>query len=543
MLRKFTMVLSVAIAIALLPAPASAVEQAPVNFSPGSAGIGDPYFPADGNGGYDVSHYDLNVVYHPSTDLLVGVAIIKAVAKQNLSQFNLDLKGLEVRAVRVNGDGARWRQEGNELVITPRRGLADGRRFTTQIFYDGKPQPNAADPILGNDGFIPTDDGALVVGQPHVASSWYPVNDHPSDKASYDFSITVPAGLEAVSNGILQSHTTRFGWTTWKWRAKEPMASYLTTATIGEFNLHSYRANGISYIDAIDPDLYAPVAVPTTGSHLLISNAANSSYKRLTRTISVPAQGAQLSYDVTRDTETDWDFTFVEAHTVGADDWTTLPDVNGHTSQAVGNICPGWLTLHPFLTHYQTGNVDGTCTPSGTSGTWWAATSASDGPEQWQVDLTPFAGRDVEVSISYASDQVVQTSGLFIDNVQVSTGEGNTSFEPDGDQFDGWTAPGAPAGSPGNDNDWTIGTVDDLPPAVGEIVDASFARQPAIIDFLSQTFGRYPFNAAGGIVDDAEGSGFRAGKSNPTDLFAGVLRRPAVRRERHHARTHPSMVR
>ena len=59
-------------------------------------------------------------------------------------------------------------------------------------------------PDLGSDGFIPTDDGALVVGQPHVASSWYPVNDHPSDKASYDFRITVPAGLQAVSNGVLR---------------------------------------------------------------------------------------------------------------------------------------------------------------------------------------------------------------------------------------------------------------------------------------------------------------------------------------------------
>ncbi|HEX9372672.1 MAG TPA: hypothetical protein VF897_16795, partial [Roseiflexaceae bacterium] len=40
-----------------------------------------------------------------------------------------------------------------------------------------------------------------------------------------------------------------------------------------------------------------------------------------------------------RDTEPDWDYVFVEAHTVGQDDWTTLPDANGHTSQDTGQSC------------------------------------------------------------------------------------------------------------------------------------------------------------------------------------------------------------
>ena len=122
MLRKLATLSCVVMAFALLPLPGNAMAgQAPVAFTPGSPGIGDPYFPTDGNGGYDVSHYDLNVVYHPSTDLLVGVARLQAVATHNLSRFNLDLKGLKVRAVRVNGALVRWRQEGSELVITPGR--------------------------------------------------------------------------------------------------------------------------------------------------------------------------------------------------------------------------------------------------------------------------------------------------------------------------------------------------------------------------------------------------------------------------------------
>ena len=73
------------------------------SFGPGASGIGDGYFPLDGNGGYDVAHYDLSISYDPKTDALRGVALIDAAATKNLSTFNLDLDGLHVRAVRVDG--------------------------------------------------------------------------------------------------------------------------------------------------------------------------------------------------------------------------------------------------------------------------------------------------------------------------------------------------------------------------------------------------------------------------------------------------------
>ena len=369
------------------------------------------------------------------------------------------------------------------------------------------PQP-VGDAEIGLSGFIATDDGTVVAGQPEVADTWYPVNDHPLDKASYTFHITVPAGLEAIANGELKSNRTRQGKTTWVWDAKEPMASYLTTATIGEFDLRAYRRDGIRYWDAIDPDLFTPIS-PRTGDQYALSQQANFSYKRLSRTISVPAGGSQLSFWVNRDTELDWDYMFVEAHPVGSDTWTTLPDLNGHTSQDTGNSCPvGWQAIHPFLEHYQTVQDDGSCTPAGTTGKWNAATGSSDGYEQWAVDLSGYAGGNVEVSISYASDDVVQRSGVFVDDVAVSSGPGSTSFEDDGNTFDGWTVPGPPAGSPGNENDWIAGTVDDAPTTAGEIAAGSFARQPEIIAFLSSVFGRYPFSAAGGIVDDVQGLGF-----------------------------------
>ncbi len=159
---------------------------------------------------------------------------------------------------------------------------------------------------------------------------------------------------------------------------------------------------------------------PHTGSNYVYSQIADVSYKRLTRTISVPAGGATLSFWTSYNTEQAWDHLFVEAHTVGQDNWTTLPDLNGRTSQATGDSCPeGWRTLHPWLDHYQTLNPDNTCSPSGTTGVWHASSGSSNGWQQWSVDLGAYAGRQVEVSLAYVSDWSVQGLGVFVDDIEV----------------------------------------------------------------------------------------------------------------------------
>lgn len=467
----------------------------------GSAGVGDPYYPLYGNGGYNVGHYLLNLSYAPSSGRLQGSATISARAKQNLDQFNLDLQGLHVRSVVVNGKRAHWsRSQDHELTIRPRHKLDRGDHFTTVVRYGGVPRSQLFDGL--ESGFLRTDDGALIAGEPEVAANWFPVNDHPSDKASYTFKVTVPAGLEVVANGELLGSTTHHGRTTWTWDERRPMASYLATASLGQFQVHAYEANGLQMYDAVDPDLYKPRVAPHTGSRYVFSQLADSSYKRLTRTVPVPAAGGHLSFWTTRDTEQDWDYTFVEARTPGQDDWTTLPDVNGHSDQEVGLSCPnGWLDMHPQLAHYQTPTDDG-CDPTGTTGAWWAASGASDGWEQWDVDLSAWAGASVEISLAYASDGGFQRpGGVFLDDIEGPAGAGSTSFEDDADPLDGWTVSGAPVGSPGNANDFTDVNAAELP-SIGDIVDAVFARQPEILDFLASNFGPYPFSSGGGIVDD-----------------------------------------
>ncbi|WP_442932439.1 M1 family metallopeptidase [Micromonospora sp. NBC_01699] len=224
------------------------------NFQPGADGVGDPYFPRYGNGGYDVANYALRVRYDPADDRLSGTATITATATADLSRFNLDLVGLTVNKVVVDGARSDYRHDDGELVITPKRGLARDDRFTVEVDYDGLPAPINS-PDLGEGGFMATEDGAIALGQPESASTWFPVNDHPADKASYDIAITVPGELAALSNGVPGERSTADGWTTWRWSERTPMASYLATLVIGDYRVETGTHDGKPLVTAVAASL------------------------------------------------------------------------------------------------------------------------------------------------------------------------------------------------------------------------------------------------------------------------------------------------
>jgi hypothetical protein len=199
---------------------------------------------------------------------------------------------------------------------------------------------------------------------------------------------------------------------------------------------------------------------PHEGTQYLYSQLADVSYKRLTREIAVPDGGGDLTFWTSYDTEEHWDFLTVEARTAGGSDWTTLPDANGHTSQDTGQSCPGstsgWAAeLHPHLTHYQTYHAGNpaTCTPTGSSGEWNAASGSSNGWQQWSIDLDHWAGQTVEISIAYISDWGTQNLGVFLDDI-VGPGGASTSFE--GTDTGGWQIGGPPEGSGANGNNWEV---------------------------------------------------------------------------------------
>jgi aminopeptidase N len=237
--------------------PAAVASQRP-HFTPGADGIGDPYFPLEGNGGYDVQHYDLAFSYDPTTKRIDGTNTITARATQNLSRFDLDLQQLDVSKVTVNGRSATFTRTGQELTITPRHGLPKNSRFVTAVTYGGVPQTIIGSPVVFGSpyGFVHTDDGAFMGDEPNASSTWFPSNDHPSDKASYTFRVTVPKDRQVIANGNLISTRTKGDKSTWVWDEKYPMATYLATADIGQWQFKTGRTpGGIRETVALDPKL------------------------------------------------------------------------------------------------------------------------------------------------------------------------------------------------------------------------------------------------------------------------------------------------
>ncbi|TPQ19307.1 M1 family metallopeptidase [Streptomyces sporangiiformans] len=220
----------------------------------GAEGADDPYFPKSGNGGYDVTHYDLTLAYDPAARRLTGKAEIEARTEQDLSAFHLDLAGLKVESVDVDGRSAGFSRDGQELTVRPRDVLDEDRSFRTTVRYSGVPE-TITDPDGSREGWLRTADGALALGEPTGSMAWFPGNHHPSDKAAYDITVSVPEGLKAVSNGELRREETKRGRTTFAWHMADPMATYAATVAIGDYDTRRSRtADGLPVYVAVDPD-------------------------------------------------------------------------------------------------------------------------------------------------------------------------------------------------------------------------------------------------------------------------------------------------
>ncbi|WP_024876427.1 M1 family metallopeptidase [Saccharomonospora piscinae] len=244
------------LATVLLAGTASA---APANSSnSGAPGVGDPYYPGDGNGGYDVTHYDIRLTYEPDTDRLAGTTTLLATPTTDLTSFNLDF-ALDVESVRVAhrpAEVTRAEDDPTEVVVTPRRPLREGTPVPVVVRYADTPSAVEVD---GRTAWKRTETGALAVDQPHIAEWWFPSNDHPTDKATFDVSVAVPDDVSALSNGVLASRTQqRAGWTRWNWRSTQPQATYLAFLAVGDYDVrHATTSSGLPMTNAYDTGLAA----------------------------------------------------------------------------------------------------------------------------------------------------------------------------------------------------------------------------------------------------------------------------------------------
>ena len=236
------------------PSPTATITASPTSTEPpasptptpspsrGSTSAGDAYAPMLGNTGYDIRHYNLSLELDPARSYLAGKADIQATSLvQHLVGLSLDFIGFEIDALTVDAQQAAYTRSAEKLIIELPEPLSLGQEFTLSITYQGTPTFTGSPyvPFLGHLGFyFIGQTHFFTLSEPDGARYWFPCNDHPTDKASYTFKITVPAGLTAAANGSLSSvDSTQADQTTFTWDHPYPMATYLAVAAVGEYEV------------------------------------------------------------------------------------------------------------------------------------------------------------------------------------------------------------------------------------------------------------------------------------------------------------------
>ena len=209
------------------------------------AGLGDSYFPGLGNRGYDVQRYGLALDYDPETAIAQARATVDAVATEALDAFFLDYAGPDIDSVLVGGEPAAYGREGRELLVTPTTPVPAGETFRVAVAYSGRFEPTTTPGLPGvSVGWIPGSWGAVVMSQPDGASTWFPANDHPLDKATFRFRITVPSGYDVLANGVGGPVRSSGDRTTYAFTLDSEMAPYLATVVVADLDIRTGTGPG-----------------------------------------------------------------------------------------------------------------------------------------------------------------------------------------------------------------------------------------------------------------------------------------------------------
>jgi aminopeptidase N len=196
----------------------------------------DPYVPGHGDASYSVAHYALHLTYKVDGNRLDGDAVLQCTAHRQLTSLGLDLHHLRPGKVFVDGRVARHTHRQGRLVVRPGRPLRAGQEFEVRVRYAGNPRP-VSSRKLGTAGWEELTDGVLVGSQPHGAPSWFPCNDRPDDKATYAVSLTVASQYQVAFTGELTEQRRGASRTTWVYEQQVPMATYLASVQIGQYDV------------------------------------------------------------------------------------------------------------------------------------------------------------------------------------------------------------------------------------------------------------------------------------------------------------------
>lgn len=197
----------------------------------------DSLYPGLGDPGYDIDHYAIDISLQ-DTGTIDAVTTIAATALEDLPVITLDFTGFKIESVAVDEADATFDRSKGKLRVTPDVAPPAGEEFIVEIAYSGTPGPVATEAIPVPVGWNTTETGIhYVIAEPDAAHSWFPSNDHPTDKATFTFRIAVPDGVVAVANGLHTESVTDVGTVTWVYEMPQPMATYLATVVIGDLHI------------------------------------------------------------------------------------------------------------------------------------------------------------------------------------------------------------------------------------------------------------------------------------------------------------------
>jgi aminopeptidase N len=208
----------------------------------------DPFFPSLGNNGIDVTNYGIDLDIDPISGVVKGRTALTIKAETRLTSFSLDLHGMNISSVQVNGAAAKFTRTRDKVRIVPGKAIAAAKTFAVTVVYSGKPQA-LPDPTVSPSkkmylGWFKTArNSTYVVSEPVGASTFFPSNDEPTDKATYTFRMTIPFGYYGIANGVPVSSYRVGSKVRSVWQMKQPMATWLATVNVNKLNVYSVRTS------------------------------------------------------------------------------------------------------------------------------------------------------------------------------------------------------------------------------------------------------------------------------------------------------------
>ncbi len=252
-LRILAACIAVAVPVALVGLPALAAAPSPSNSPKGAQTGSDPYLSPQGNGGYDVTNYDVTLSFDKATHgIAAATVIITATADQALRQFSLDARsGLSIADVRVDGRRADFSHRHDKLVVNSFGVIDKGGRFRVQVRYSGDPIPVDDVSGRGQFGWLHTRNGSVTYTEPTGTSTWLPSNDIFYDKATWQVSLSAPKGLFGVSTGAFLGRQDKGGRTLSQWRIDTPIQPYAQVVAFDKFDYSREPIAGLPAFTAV----------------------------------------------------------------------------------------------------------------------------------------------------------------------------------------------------------------------------------------------------------------------------------------------------